>query len=165
MLLEDRALYTLPMGERGQLPATRTIKIYPTGVILFRYEVDCGEASVADLFAIKEYFRKSDKGGLAAYLREAYPQEAERSSASEFLSNYGIDIVNDMLLIRAAAQTKEVLAFRPRQAFGLLSRYALCVSPRPNDRAELERQLEELAHAKGLVYPGEDLWGGCPEPR
>jgi hypothetical protein len=149
VIVEDEQPVELQLPAPARPTAKRTIKIFPAGVISFHYMVDCGACRPSGLYAIKQCFSASNKGGITRYLEQAYDLPTTTRERDE---DYGIRVIDDLLRIRETVQTKEILAFRPGIHFPILARYALCVAPRPGERA-LAAQLDDLARAKGVGPP------------
>jgi hypothetical protein len=161
-LLVEEGPVELAIPIPGIRESWRTAKIFPSGILSFRYTLDCGDLEIGDLYAIKRHFTLSNKGRYVDYLRAAYESRglgADRlNDLDEHPDTYGIEVVSDARGVRSAIQFDDVLEFRPGIHFPLLARYALCVGPRPA-RDRLESDLAALARAKGLEFPANDLGG------
>lgn len=141
-------------------PVQRIVQIYPSGVLSFRYHVRCVSADAAELYATKQRFRHSNKGGYVTYLKDAYGAIApgRLNEMEERPSDFGILLMEDVNAIRTTVQHADLLQFRPGIYFPVLARY-LIYHQEDLERRRFERSVARLAEAKGLAYPANDLDG------
>ena len=136
----------------------REIRIYPTGVIVFRYVLwPAPTADLSDLYKLRREFHRFRLAGYQDHLRQFYGEDDERRLNDMGIeeSDAGISMLPTVKTLRKCCEQ----FLDPRRVFpAQYARWALCTCPRP-DRQSLDTHLASLAKEKEVAYPTDTLEG------
>jgi hypothetical protein len=160
LLVESEPVALELEGLAADRPPTREIRIYPAGVVVFRYILPADAAADVDLlYDLRQQFQRHRLAEYISYLRDFYGELDQRrpDEISEPTSDAGISMIPTLELLKGLCDDGTIEK-RPDEFPALYARWAICVSPR-RDRVGLEADLQCLADAKQLPYPADTLDG------